>query len=61
MRVDAEVGTIEVGKRPDLLVRPANPFVASSNIRKSRSCDVAYSIAETAPHERPADLGTLHA
>ena len=44
MRVDAQVGTIEVGKPADLLVLQANPLVPSSNIRKSRSCDVAYSI-----------------
>ncbi len=61
MRVDAEVGTIEAGKRADLLVLEANPSIDSSNICKSRSCDVAYSIAETAPHERPANFGTLHA
>lgn len=36
MRVDAELGTIEVGKRADLLVLDANPLVDISNIRKSR-------------------------
>jgi hypothetical protein len=36
MRADAEVGTIEVGKRADLLVLDGNPLIDVSNIRKSR-------------------------
>ena len=36
MKVDAEVGTIEVGKRADLVVVDANPIDNISNIRKTR-------------------------
>jgi imidazolonepropionase-like amidohydrolase len=36
MGMEREVGTIEVGKRADLLVLDANPLESISNIRKVR-------------------------
>jgi imidazolonepropionase-like amidohydrolase len=36
MKVDSEVGTIEVGKRADLILVDANPLDNISNIRKTR-------------------------
>jgi imidazolonepropionase-like amidohydrolase len=37
MKLDGEVGAIEVGKRADLIVLDANPLDNISNIRKVRS------------------------
>jgi imidazolonepropionase-like amidohydrolase len=36
MRLDAETGTVETGKRADLVVLDADPLANISNIRKSR-------------------------
>lgn len=36
MRLDGEVGTLEVGKRADLLVLDANPLEDIANIRRVR-------------------------
>ena len=36
MRMDADVGTLEVGRRADLLVLDADPLVDISNVRKLR-------------------------
>jgi imidazolonepropionase-like amidohydrolase len=37
MKVDTEVGTIEPGKRADLIILDANPLTNISNIRKVSS------------------------
>jgi imidazolonepropionase-like amidohydrolase len=36
MNLDSEVGTIEPGKRADLVVLDANPLTDISNIRRTR-------------------------
>jgi imidazolonepropionase-like amidohydrolase len=37
MKLDKESGTIETGKRADLIILDANPLASISNIRKVRS------------------------
>ena len=36
MKMEKEVGTIELGKRADLLVLDADPLISIANIRKGR-------------------------
>ena len=36
MRMDGDIGTLEVGRRADLLVLDANPLTDISNVRKLR-------------------------
>jgi hypothetical protein len=49
MRLDKEVGTIETGKRADLIILDANPLEAISNIRTVRSVITAGRLFDTAP------------
>lgn len=62
MRVDKEVGTIEIGKRADLVVLGANPLDNIRNIRDTRwvvasgrmyDCDVLWRAAGYGPVVRP--------
>lgn len=49
MKLDKEVGTIEAGKRADLIILDANPLEAISNIRKVRSVITNGRLYDTAP------------
>lgn len=48
MKLDKEVGTIETGKRADLIILDANPLEAISNIRKVRSVITNGRLYDTA-------------
>ena len=48
MKLDKEVGTIEAGKRADLIILDANPLDSISNIRKTRSVITGGRLYDTA-------------
>ncbi|MDX6694037.1 MAG: hypothetical protein QOF02_1640 [Blastocatellia bacterium] len=48
MKLDKEVGTIEAGKRADLIILDANPLESISNIRKVRSVITGGRLYDTA-------------
>jgi imidazolonepropionase-like amidohydrolase len=48
MKIDNEVGTIEAGKRADLIILDANPLEAISNIRRVRSVIAGGRLYDTA-------------
>jgi imidazolonepropionase-like amidohydrolase len=54
MGMDKEAGTIEAGKRADLLLLDANPLADISNIRKSRWVVANGRMYETAAAWRAA-------
>jgi imidazolonepropionase-like amidohydrolase len=56
MRVEADTGTVEVGKRADLLILDANPLIDISNIRKSRWVVANGRMYETAALWRSAEF-----
>ncbi len=57
MGMDGEAGTIEPGKRADLLILDANPLTDIANIRKSRFVVAAGRMYQTADAWRAAGFG----
>jgi imidazolonepropionase-like amidohydrolase len=56
MKLDHEVGTIEKGKRADLIIVDADPLVSISNIRKLRSVIVRGRLFDCAALRQTASL-----
>ena len=58
MRLDAETGTVETGKRADLVVLDADPLANISNIRKSRWVVASGRMYEVAALRKSAGFET---
>jgi imidazolonepropionase-like amidohydrolase len=57
MGIDGDVGTLEVGKRADLLVLDADPLTDISNIRTGRFVMIAGAVYRNADLWRAIGFG----